>query len=185
MSRSPFTAPSPLPPAIHLTLRPNSRIMTRHAPKRAKFEANPNRDSTRLELQSLCVHCAQHTTATLGELVRHAHAKNQAMRQATDSSLSRVVRQRALWTSLRKTFFAPGVDSEALSNSPALAQHERLAYPCSCSQTCQAPQSPTLIHCTPLDAPPGTCFAPRRLAGKCSYTPRRRQHPVHSHSPRE
>ena len=103
--------------------------MTIFTSKRASLQA------IIMKPQYLCVHCAQHTTATLGELVRHAHAKNQAMRQATDGSLSRVVRQRALWTSLRKTFFAPGVDSEALSDSPALAQHERLAYPCSCSQS--------------------------------------------------
>jgi len=109
------------------------------------------RASSITKSQLLCVACAQHTTATLGELVRHAHAKNQAMRQATDGSLSRVVRQRALWTSLRKTFSAPGADSEALSDSPALAQHERLAYPCSCSQS------------LPLSCQENSCNSPKAL----------------------
>jgi hypothetical protein len=80
---------------------------------------------------TLCARCAQHTSATLGELVRQAYAKNQHMSKA-EAPLSRVVRQRALWTRLRTTFFVIGVDSDALSDVPALAQHERLAYPCSC-----------------------------------------------------
>ena len=101
--------------------------------KRAKLSAamqsNPNANKTPTWL---CARCAYHTSVTLGELVRIAHAKNQAMRQAVEVPLNRVVRQRALWAKLRMTFFAPGVDSDALAEAPALAQHERLAYPCRC-----------------------------------------------------
>eukprot|EP00045_Choanoeca_perplexa_P021974 m.8024 g.8024 ORF g.8024 m.8024 type:complete len:152 (+) comp9002_c0_seq2:665-1120(+) len=93
--------------------------------KRAKFH-NPSGDN------ELCPICAHHTSTTLGELVRIAYTKNQVMREETEGPLHRLVRQRALWSSFRQTFFAPNVDSDALSNAPALAHYERLAYPCHC-----------------------------------------------------
>jgi hypothetical protein len=48
---------------------------------------------------------------------------------------------------LRLTFFAPGVDSDALSDAPALAHHERLAYPCCCRQA-TASSPPLLLRGT-------------------------------------
>jgi transposase len=85
-----------------------------------------------------CTNCSTHTT-TLGELVRSAYAKNQAMTQA-GPRLHRVVRQRALWPRLRLAFFAPGVDLDAISEEPALSYHERLALPC-----CRNPNEPLIL----------------------------------------
>jgi hypothetical protein len=111
------------------------------ATKRAKFEAGVSCRVAEImvdqpQLQGLCKVCLRHTNVSLGELVRTAYTKNQAMRQAApELPLHRVVRQRALWARLRLTFFAPDADPDALSIAPALTYRERLAYPCCCRRS--------------------------------------------------
>jgi hypothetical protein len=85
---------------------------------------------------SVCVHrrelARQHT---LGKLVRVAYEKNSIMSDAQTkgkAALRAVVGQRRLWLSLRKTFFAPNVDTDLLSESPALLPAELASYPCHC-----------------------------------------------------
>eukprot|EP00045_Choanoeca_perplexa_P015442 m.194146 g.194146 ORF g.194146 m.194146 type:complete len:170 (+) comp16993_c0_seq20:2287-2796(+) len=116
------------------------------ASKRAKMQVIPNNTNERTSASHsslFCEHCTLSTNVTLDELVRRAYIKNQSMRLAAEPPLHRVVRQRALWTSLRQTFFAPGVDSDALSEAPALTHHERMAYPCHCRRN-SAPCSTTM-----------------------------------------
>ena len=143
-------------------------------PKRAKLQGTPSRPivkTTTSQPTWLCARCAHSTRVTLGELVRFAYDKNQDMRKAAEvTPLRRVVLQRALWARLRTTFFAPGVDSDALAEGPALAQHERLAYPCQCRQPNPLPRTaaPSTPPCmTPSHQPslPPSCSNTRRCPG--------------------
>jgi hypothetical protein len=62
------------------------------------------------------------THQTVGDLVEVAYNKNKHMKaQALTSDepcLRKTVLQRALWESLRETFFAPDADTDALADAP-------------------------------------------------------------------
>jgi hypothetical protein len=114
-----------------------------YASKRTKFQVIPNNSTT--TASPLCKHCARCTNMTLGNLVRCAYTKNKAMAdKSLRTPLNQVVRQRALWDHLRQAFFAPGIDSDALSDTPALIQDERLAYPCRCRKV-RLPKAPSTL----------------------------------------